>query len=45
MPALFDASTRELTVEAALAAGIDKLTLLEEPQAALYAWIDASSEG
>jgi hypothetical protein len=41
VPASFDAAARELTVEAALAAGIEKLTLLEEPQAALYAWIDA----
>jgi hypothetical protein len=39
VPASFDASARELTVEAALAAGIDKVTLLEEPQAALYAWV------
>ena len=39
VPASFDASARELTVEAALAAGIEKLTLLEEPQAALYAWV------
>jgi hypothetical protein len=38
VPASFDASSRELTVEAALAAGIENLTLLEEPQAALYAW-------
>jgi hypothetical protein len=38
VPASFDASARELTVEAALAAGIEKITLLEEPQAALYAW-------
>ena len=38
VPASFDASARELTVEAAMAAGIEKLTLLEEPQAALYAW-------
>jgi hypothetical protein len=39
VPASFDASARELTVEAALAAGIEKLTLLEEPQAAVYAWV------
>jgi hypothetical protein len=39
VPASFDASARELTVEAALAAGIEKVTLLEEPQAALYAWV------
>jgi hypothetical protein len=38
VPASFDASARELTVEAAIAAGIEKFTLLEEPQAALYAW-------
>jgi molecular chaperone DnaK (HSP70) len=41
VPASFDASARELTVEAAMAAGIEKLTLLEEPQAALYAWTRA----
>jgi Hsp70 protein len=38
VPASFDAGARELTVEAALAAGLDHVTLLEEPQAALYAW-------
>ncbi len=41
VPASFDAAARELTVEAATAAGLEHLTLLEEPQAALYAWIDA----
>ena len=45
VPASFDASARELTVEAALAAGIEKVTLLEEPQAALYAWIAAMGDG
>jgi hypothetical protein len=44
VPASFDAAARELTVEAALAAGIEKLTLLEEPQAALYAWIAAMGD-
>jgi hypothetical protein len=44
VPASFDASARELTVEAALAAGIEKLTLLEEPQAALYAWVLSMGE-
>ncbi|MFO0554909.1 MAG: Hsp70 family protein [Polyangiaceae bacterium] len=39
VPASFDASARDLTVEAAMAAGLENLTLLEEPQAALYAWI------
>jgi Ethanolamine utilization protein EutJ (predicted chaperonin) len=44
VPASFDASARELTVEAAIAAGIEKLTLLEEPQAALYAWVLAMGD-
>jgi hypothetical protein len=39
VPASFDAAARELTVEAATAAGLAHLTLLEEPQSALYAWI------
>jgi molecular chaperone DnaK (HSP70) len=39
VPASFDAAARELTVEAALAAGLRELTLLEEPQAAVYAWL------
>jgi Hsp70 protein len=45
VPASFDAAARECTVEAALAAGIDQLTLLEEPQAAFYAWLDQRGEG
>jgi hypothetical protein len=44
VPASFDAGARELTVEAARAAGIEKLTLLEEPQAALYAWTVAMGD-
>jgi molecular chaperone DnaK (HSP70) len=40
VPASFDVSARELTREAALAAGLPtELVLLEEPQAALYAWL------
>jgi molecular chaperone DnaK (HSP70) len=39
VPASFDASARELTTEAAFAAGLEDLTLLEEPQAAFYAWL------
>ncbi|MGO9109319.1 MAG: Hsp70 family protein [Thermoguttaceae bacterium] len=40
VPASFDASARELTREAALAAGLlHDLVLLEEPQAAVYAWL------
>src|SRR5262249_49357992 len=44
VPASFDAVARELTVEAARAAGLEHFTLLEEPQAAFYAWIDASQD-
>lgn len=44
VPASFDAAARELTVEAALAAGLDNVTLLEEPQAALYAWTAARGD-
>jgi molecular chaperone DnaK (HSP70) len=44
VPASFDAAARELTVEAARAAGLENITLLEEPQAAFYAWIDASGD-
>jgi hypothetical protein len=43
VPASFDAAARELTAEAAVSAGIERFTLLEEPQAALYAWLDATS--
>ena len=41
MPASFDEEARELTVKAARDAGFQKLTLLEEPLAAFYAWIVA----
>ncbi len=39
VPASFDEVARELTVQAARQAGLVKLVLLEEPQAAFYAWI------
>ncbi len=39
VPASFDEVARTLTHEAARAAGFDSITLLEEPQAAFYAWI------
>ena len=42
IPASFDPAARELTAEACKAAGYQHLTLLEEPQAALYSWIQAS---
>jgi hypothetical protein len=41
VPASFDASARDLTRQAAIAAGLpEDLILLEEPQAALYAWLE-----
>ena len=42
IPASFDPAARELTAEAAKAAGYANMTLLEEPQAALYSWIQKS---
>lgn len=44
VPASFDAAARELTIEAAFAAGLTKVTLLEEPQAAVYAWLHHRGE-
>ena len=44
VPASFDAVARELTIKAAEAAGLEKITLLEEPQAAFYAWIHREKE-
>jgi molecular chaperone DnaK (HSP70) len=40
VPASFDATARQLTVQAAEMAGISRVTLLEEPQAAFYAWLE-----
>jgi len=42
VPASFDPAARELTVEAARSVGLEKALLLEEPQAALYSWIEKS---
>jgi molecular chaperone DnaK (HSP70) len=44
VPASFDAAARELTLQAAVQAGLDQVTLLEEPQAALYAWLESQGE-
>jgi len=45
VPASFDAAARELTREAALAAGLPQsLVLLEEPQAAVYSWLAARGD-
>ncbi|MCK5189771.1 MAG: Hsp70 family protein [Methylococcales bacterium] len=42
VPASFDPAARELTVEAARSIGLSHALLLEEPQSALYSWIDNS---
>ena len=44
VPASFDAVARELTLEAAKQAGYKNITLLEEPQAAFYAWIERHAD-
>ncbi|UMM04403.1 Hsp70 family protein [Vibrio campbellii] len=44
VPASFDPAARDLTAEAARNVGFVHLTLLEEPQAALYNWIDNSDD-
>lgn len=41
IPASFDPAARELTAEAAKEVGLLNLTLLEEPQAAVYSWVKA----
>ncbi len=42
VPASFDPAARDLTVEAAHQVGLGNAVLLEEPQAALYSWIEKS---
>ena len=44
VPASFDPVARELTVVAAREAGLDRVTLLEEPQAAFYAYLAARGD-
>ena len=44
VPASFDAVARELTLDAARQAGYQNITLLEEPQAAFYAWLERHSD-
>ena len=39
LPASFDEVARELTVQAAAVAGLKRVVLIEEPQAAFYAWV------
>ncbi len=43
VPASFDAVARELTVQAAQSAGLS-VTLIEEPQAAFYSWLQKNQE-
>jgi molecular chaperone DnaK (HSP70) len=45
VPASFDAAARELTIEASQAARLKNVTLVEEPQAALYAWLEKVGDG
>jgi molecular chaperone DnaK (HSP70) len=40
VPASFDEAARALTLSAALRAGLPRVRLLEEPQAAFYDWLD-----
>ena len=44
VPASFDPAARDLTAEAARLEGLHNLTLLEEPQAAVYSWIKNNDE-
>jgi len=45
VPASFDEEARELTRRAAEQAGLKNVTLLEEPQAAFYAWLESQGDG
>ena len=44
LPASFDEVARELTVLAAKRSGLQRVYLIEEPQAAFYAWIDSQAD-
>jgi Hsp70 protein len=44
VPASFDEEARELTRRAAEQAGYQDVTLLEEPQAAFYAWLESQGD-
>ena len=44
VPASFDAVARDLVVKSAEMAGLSNITLLEEPQAAFYAWIESTGD-
>lgn len=44
LPASFDEVARELTVKAAAVAGLARVVLIEEPQAAFYSWLDRHAD-
>jgi molecular chaperone DnaK (HSP70) len=44
VPASFDAAARELTQRAAKLAGYPEVVIIEEPQAAFYAWIERNPD-
>ncbi len=44
VPASFDVVAKELTIAAAREAGLSKVTLIEEPQAAFYSWLASKGE-
>ncbi|HWL52812.1 MAG TPA: Hsp70 family protein [Chthoniobacteraceae bacterium] len=44
VPASFDPAAQQLTLEAAREAGLTDAILLEEPQAAFYAWLEAAGD-
>ena len=44
VPASFDEEARELTLRAAQQSGLEQVTLLEEPQAAFYAWLESQGD-
>ena len=44
VPASFDAAARDLTQRAAKQAGYPEVTIIEEPQAAFYAWIERNPD-
>ena len=44
LPASFDEVARELTIAAAARAGLPRVVLIEEPQAAFYAWLNLHRE-
>lgn len=44
LPASFDEVARELTVSAAAKAGLNRVVLIEEPQAAFYAWVNRNAD-